>query len=428
VQGKSNTTALAIHMYTPQALLVGDQQKIALTFQLNGSTPIQTFKLKISILDQSTTMEVVPTSKLRYQNSRNKQQTFSHFLEKTLTEFKNLDKLRADHGSATFTVDFELIPASEATYVKIHFDLLDMQDQLIQHSEVVWKKSETIMESTLQHESQTQLWEELLKKYPQETILKEQLNSFVAGTSPTIAAPIIKRIPIQECNQELVDISVIQTKNPHSRISMMPNPPNNQPFSGTDYNAGLLHSGKIRQGMFERLMRMVDQLDKLAEDFGYKPGHIDIKVFEGLRDLPTQAMIFNNKAVEIAQKNPTWSKEQVEKETEKWVSPVKNNTPVHSTGAAIDIRLWDKTTSSFLDMGPFGVFSPNPTAPSFSKGISSEQQLNRLFLLLAANRAGLVNYSYEFWHFSYGDRYAAYWLEKNSSQRKAIYGAVSNPS
>jgi zinc D-Ala-D-Ala dipeptidase len=289
-------------------------------------------------------------------------------------------------------------------------------------------KAETMVDPTPQHESQIQSWEELLNKYPQEIILKEQLSSFVAGTSPTIAAPLIKSIPIQECNQSLVDIRVIQVKNPHSRISMMPNPPNNQPFSGTDYNAGLPHSGKIRQGMFERLMRMVDQLDKLAEDFGYKPGHIDIKVFEGLRDLTTQAMIFNNKAAEIAKKNPTWSKEQIEKETEKWVSPVKNNTPVHSTGAAIDIRLWDKTTSSFLDMGPFGVFSPNPTAPSFSKGISNEQQLNRLFLLLAATRAGLVNYSYEFWHFSYGDRYAAYWLEKNPSQRKAIYGSVSNPS
>jgi D-alanyl-D-alanine dipeptidase len=92
------------------------------------------------------------------------------------------------------------------------------------------------------------------------------------------------------------------------------------------------------------------------------------------------------------------------------------------------MRLWDKPTSSFLDMGPFGVSLPNPTAPSFSKGIPSNQQLNRLFLLLAATRAGLANYSYEFWHFSYGDRYAAYWLEKKPSQRKAIYGTVSNPS
>lgn len=290
------------------------------------------------------------------------------------------------------------------------------------------KKGETMMAPSPQHESQTLSWEELLKKYPQETILKEQLKSFVAGTSPTIAAPVIKDIPIQECNEELIDIRVIQAKNPASRINMMLNPPN-KPFEGTGYNAGFPHSGKIRKGMLECLKNMVQHVDALAKDFGYNPGDIDIKVFEGLRDLKTQEMLFNNKAAEIAKNNPTWSKGQVEKETAKWVSPFKNNVPVHSTGGAIDIRLWDKTSSTFLDMGPFGVFiAANSIAPTFSEGLTTKQKLNRLFLLIAATRAGLVNYSYEFWHYSYGDRYAVYWLEKNPSQRKAIYESVSNPS
>jgi zinc D-Ala-D-Ala dipeptidase len=41
-------------------------------------------------------------------------------------------------------------------------------------------------------------------------------------------------------------------------------------------------------------------------------------------------------------------------------------------------------------------------------------------LLEAAKKAGLVNYGYEWWHFSYGDRAWAY-VEK---QEKAMYGLV----
>ena len=41
-------------------------------------------------------------------------------------------------------------------------------------------------------------------------------------------------------------------------------------------------------------------------------------------------------------------------------------------------------------------------------------------LLSAASKVGLVNYGYEWWHYSYGDRAWAY-VEKNE---KAIYGLI----
>lgn len=41
------------------------------------------------------------------------------------------------------------------------------------------------------------------------------------------------------------------------------------------------------------------------------------------------------------------SREEAESEASKWVSPYKNNVPVHSTGAAIDIRLWDNVQAPF---------------------------------------------------------------------------------
>lgn len=100
-----------------------------------------------------------------------------------------------------------------------------------------------------------------------------------------------------------------------------------------------------------------------------------------------------------------------------------NNIPVHSTGAAIDIRLWDTKNEQFVDMGSFGViWGVNASAPTFSEDLTDEQKSNRLFALIAATQAGLVNYSYEYWHFSYGDRYASFWKKK--SYKKAMYGPV----
>ena len=43
---------------------------------------------------------------------------------------------------------------------------------------------------------------------------------------------------------------------------------------------------------------------------------------------------------------------------------------------------------------------------------------------MAATKAGLTNYIYEYWHFSYGDRYAAFWQEEDASKRVAHYGSV----
>ncbi|MCC2647124.1 MAG: putative peptidase vanX D-ala-D-ala dipeptidase [Rickettsiaceae bacterium] len=117
--------------------------------------------------------------------------------------------------------------------------------------------------------------------------------------------------------------------------------------------------------------------------------------------------------------------EAAQKEASKWVSPTKDNIPVHSTGAAVNIRLYDEVNKAFIDMGTFGViWGINDSVPTFSLEITNAQITNRLLLLVAATKAGLINYPYEYWHFSSGDRYAVYWTEPNSSNRNAIYGSI----
>ncbi len=253
------------------------------------------------------------------------------------------------------------------------------------------------------------------------TILTEQYESFVTKTTPVIASPLIKSIPIIDNGEPLLDIYAL----PNPRISMLPSPLDNKPFSGPMYNSGLPSASKIRKEVYLRLEKVITFLDEYAEAFGYQAGDISIKVFEGLRDIETQEKLFQSKEKEIRLANPQLTAEEVETEASKWVSPVKNNVPVHSTGAAIDVRLWNERTQDFVDMGPFGViWGTNQSAQTFSENLTYQQKLNRLYLLIATAKAGLTNYSFEYWHFSCGDRYAAYWQEKDPSKRISCYGAV----
>ncbi len=266
-------------------------------------------------------------------------------------------------------------------------------------------------------------WNEVLESHNEllsdKNIVVKQYEAVSKSEAPAIVDSRIKEIPICENHEELIDLRLLKVE----RISMMPQP--NSPFEGPVFNSGLPNASKMRASVFLKLQGMIDQLDKLAIDFGYEPGQIDILVFEGLRDLSTQKMLFGKKLEEILLLNPDMSFEMAEKETAKWVSPVKNNTPVHSTGAAVDIRLWDNKNDCFLDLGPFGViWGDSQLVPTFSEGIADTQKHNRLYCLIAAERAGLTNYVYEWWHFSFGDRYNVYWKDQHGQEKVALYGSV----
>lgn len=266
-------------------------------------------------------------------------------------------------------------------------------------------------------------WNEILESHHEllsdKSIVIRQYEAISKSEAPAIVDSRIKEIPICENHEELIDLRLLKVE----RISMMPQP--NSPFEGPVFNSGLPNASKMRELVFLKLQEMIDQLDKLAIHFGYQPGQIDILVFEGLRDLGTQKMLYDKKLEEILLFNPDMNFEMAEKETAKWVSPVKNNTPVHSTGAAVDIRLWDNKNSCFLDLGPFGViWGDSQLAPTFSEGIADTQKHNRLYCLIAAERADLTNYVYEWWHFSFGDRYDVYWKDQHGQEKVALYGSV----
>lgn len=261
--------------------------------------------------------------------------------------------------------------------------------------------------------------------YAVNNVLCMQHRSYSNGTLPKIADIRIKNIPIEESGEDLVDIRLLGNQ----RIEMLANPENSHAYGSSElrnYNAGYACSSLIRADLFHALERMVVSLDLIAPSFGYKQGALVIKVFEGLRDFKVQEKIFNEKVEQIHKNNPEMTDQELFNEASTWVSPVKDNIPVHTTGAAIDIRLYDLSTQQFVDMGDFGVlFGKNECAPTFSENITDFQKYNRLMMLIAASNAGMINYPYEWWHYSLHDRYAEYWYQQAELPEmmgKALYG------
>lgn len=217
-----------------------------------------------------------------------------------------------------------------------------------------------------------------------------------------VAHPDVKSIPINESGEGLIDLLDVD----NSRIC---------PLASFDDQYANSYEGysKVRVGVYEALLRMLELL----------PDNMGIAYFEGFRPLHQQKQYFDNKLKEILEVIP--DPYLAYEETCKHVSPFIDNIPTHTTGAAIDMTLFvfNENGATLLDMGKFDViFGPNDAQETFSENTTDLQRSNRLLLLEAAAIAGLANYGYEWWHYSYGDKMWAYVF----GQPSALYGlAVS---
>lgn len=214
----------------------------------------------------------------------------------------------------------------------------------------------------------------------------------------------ILSIPVEENDEPLINLLDFDD------LIYGPSPeiPNN-----TDYT-------KMRSTIFQKL--------KLAET--RLPKGVRFCIYEAYRSLDLQQIIFDTRYNKVKKIHPHWTPELLFKETVRMVSPVKNldksiNIPPHSTGAAIDIYLIDNN-HNYLDMGIHprdwmedveGIYSV-----SNARCVSSEAKRNRQIMAEALESVGFVNYFYEYWHWSYGDKYWAYYNNKPC----AIYNTWSN--
>ena len=197
-----------------------------------------------------------------------------------------------------------------------------------------------------------------------------------------IADPRVLAIPIEECDEPLVDLRsepelVVDTRNADA--------------------AGLF--ARIRSGVAERL-RVAAQA---------APQGVRLLILEGFRPVELQQRYFDEYAQGLAVEQPEWSPAQVRAAASRYVAPPDIDPP-HSTGGAVDLTLADDSGTE-LDMGCPVDASPEDShgaCYTHAAGLSPAAKMNRALLIELMSAAGFVNYGTEWWHWSYGDRYWAY--------------------
>ncbi len=217
-----------------------------------------------------------------------------------------------------------------------------------------------------------------------------------------LADPEILSIPIVECYEPLIDIKDYN--------EIFYGPPPECPLTAACYT-------KMRKSVYAKLCAAQKML----------PQGLKFKLYEGYRSLEVQQILFDQEFSKISKAFPQWSYAQRFHEATRLASPVKNldgstNIPPHNTGGAVDIEIMTNT-GELIEMGMAAKdwSNVNPElCMTHNKTISMEAQKNRQLLLTVLEQQGFINYPNEWWHFSYGDRYWAYYqLEK-----RAIYSSV----
>ena len=205
-----------------------------------------------------------------------------------------------------------------------------------------------------------------------------------------INAPEILAIGIEECGEDLVSLTEagMATAVDHPRV--------------TSRDVMRFH---CRAAIVEKLVRVQAAL----------PAGIRLCVAECYRPLSLQQRYWDRANQKLRAEHPSWSGTKIADEAAKYVAPPWI-TPPHSTGGAIDIVLIDDEGSE-LDMG-CALNEQCPQMKTRFEGLSSVAAANRQLLVSGVESAGFVNYSHEWWHYSYGDRYWAF----RTQASVAIYG------
>jgi len=219
-----------------------------------------------------------------------------------------------------------------------------------------------------------------------------------------IADPEVVQIHVIENHDSIIDL------HQQSKIHFGPSPEikHNQNYTF------------MRASVYKRLIK--------AE--GMLPKGLHLCIYEAYRSLDLQNHLFQTHFHHLQKTYPQWSSNKIFHLTTTLVSPVTNpdgsqNIPPHSTGGAIDIYLIDDHNVP-LDMGihPKDWMQDKDGRLSKTKSIyiSKKAQHLREILTQVLSAQGFVNYPYEYWHWSYGDRYWAY----IKRQPHAVYGPLQS--
>lgn len=149
------------------------------------------------------------------------------------------------------------------------------------------------------------------------------------------------------------------------------------------------------------------------------PPEITFIIGDAWRPQYIQENIFQGFINRFTKQHPGWSKSKIIKEVNKYVAPAKGKyASGHMTGGAVDLRLIKNGRKLPMKSSKL---SYQENVQSWQPKLPKHLQKNRQIMFEALKKAGLTNYSKEFWHWSYGDT----WWAKRNKKKTAIYGVIN---
>lgn len=209
--------------------------------------------------------------------------------------------------------------------------------------------------------------------------------------------------PLYECGEPLIDIR----KDGKLAFGPPPECPETEP-----------HYGLMRVGVYRKILRAQSNL----------PHGLRFRLYEGLRSLDIQAMLFDEEKGRVSIREPHLSPADVHAKATLLVSSVlhfdgSKNTPPHSTGGAVDLEIID-ATGAVIDFGmeikDWTSVPPEFCAPAHPR-LGQRASDNRSLLAQVMLQQGFVRFASEWWHFSHGDLYWA----NHGGHEAAIYGSCT---
>lgn len=143
--------------------------------------------------------------------------------------------------------------------------------------------------------------------------------------------------------------------------------------------------------------------DKVAQALNYLPAGYGFIIYEAFRPIERQIELWEGIWARLSKEHPEWDKARLTDECDVFVANPYTKGSGHQSAAAIDITLFDLDSGNEIDMGT-AVQEFCSRTKTENPHITPIQHQHRQILRTALEKTGLINYSDEWWHYSYGDR------------------------
>lgn len=205
-----------------------------------------------------------------------------------------------------------------------------------------------------------------------------------------------KNVPVQENGSPMVKIDPGLFRVSYLKQDMIP-------LLGQDMFA--------RREVVERLQRIQERLNRSSED-------VTLSIAYAYRAPIIQEQYFSLRLQEVQRQNPNLSEDEQIELTHSMVA--HPSTAGHTTGAAVDLTLWNRQTNTPIDMGS-GIAEFGNIAYTMYPNITSSQRANRMKLQKLMVEENFAPFLAEWWHFSYGDKEWAFFYK----QPTALFDVVA---